>query len=960
VNDAHVPGGSTERRTGTSGSAAIHLPTLTSELPVVGDDPTFDAPLRADVRRLATLLGRVLAEQKGQDLLDHVERIRRRAKEAQASGDREGVFSSVGSELRDLSMERVTDLVRAFSLYFHLANAAEQNQRLRTREQRSESEDWIPRAVRRIAEELGPEELQKTVDALDVRLVFTAHPTEASRSAVLTKLRTLSEVLGEPTEEGTAGYRRQERALAEVVELLWQTDELRRDAPTPVDEARNLLYYLTSLYAETLPDTLGTLTEELEAHGARLAPESEPIRFGSWIGGDRDGNPYVTPQVTREVLRLQSHTAIGIAQSKLAEAQQMLSISTQMTGADPELLASIEQDLALLPEIPEVQRNLYRYEPYRLKLVCMRAKYDHTRTRILEEAPHVPGVDYASGDEVQEDLDLLLRSLENHGGHLAATGVLGTVRHTLGSMNLNLATLDVREHSEKHHEVLAELFDRLEETGAPYAGLDPEQKRQVLSQELRSRRPLAGAGLAEGTLQLSEGSRKTYDVFQEIARAHRTYGQEAIETYIVSMTHGAHDILAPVVLAREAGLVEITGIGGAGHADIGFVPLLEEVAELRSAHVIMEELFSDPSYREILRLRGDKQEVMLGYSDSNKDSGVFTSQWEIHQAQRRLRDVAQKHGITLRLFHGRGGSVGRGGGPTYDSILAQPYGVLEGQIKFTEQGEVISDKYLLPGLARENLDLSLAAVMEATALHRTARSTPEEQDHRDGVMQTVSDASMARYRELVGHPDLPEYFVTTTPVEMLGMLNIGSRPSKRTTADKGLDGLRAIPWVFGWTQSRQIVPGWFGVGTGLRAAREAGLEPDLRAMHEQWHFFRTVISNIEMTLVKTDMGIAGHYVHTLAPERLWHLFDLIQEEYRITLDEVARLTGSLELLDSAPVLRRTLQVRDQYLDPISYMQVELLKRVREIQATGQEPDDEVRRALLTTINGISAGMRNTG
>ena len=873
-----------------------------------------------------------------------VSRATRDSPSPEAVAELDGLLSS-------LDLDTATRLVRAFSTYFHLANIAEQVHRADERIQLAEDEGPLHHVIGEIERaEVPREDVQDLLGRLELRLVLTAHPTEAVRHSILSKRRLIAELLEARSDPRATDddRRRAERQLAEVVDLIWETDELRRQRPTPSEEARGVLLYLEDLFRDVVPDLLDDLAAHLGRLGVVLPPRARPVHFGTWVGGDRDGNPAVTPEVTLEVLRLQREFAVRNLIAWVDGLITALSNSTRIVGISPELAASLEADRAILPDVYARFAELNAEEPYRLKCSYILERLRNTGDRLAVGLPPRPGYEYRRTDDLLDDLEIVRDSLDQNHGELAAHGCVERVMRVAAACRLGLARMDVREHTDRHHVALAALFDRVHAEGPSYATLSPRERHELLSNELRSPRPLRSPAT-----RLPDEAQATLQIFETVRQALDVFGEETIESYVISMAHGPDDVLAAAVLAREAGLVDL----GAGVSRVGFVPLLETVAELRRAGAILDELLTDRGYRELVALRGDMQEVMLGYSDSNKDAGITTSLWEIHRAQRALRDTAQRHGVLLRLFHGRGGTVGRGGGPTGDAILAQPYGTLSGAIKITEQGEVISDKYSLPSLARRNLEVATAAVIEASLLHRQSRVPLSVIEGWDRVMDMVSRAAHTAYRRLVEDARIVEYFRTSTPVEELAALNIGSRPIRRAQSQaQGLEGLRAIPWVFGWNQSRQIVPGWFGVGSGLARARAEGCGPELAGMYEEWHFFRTFVSNVEMVLFKTDLNVARRYVQRLVDPCLHDLFELIEEEYESTVAEILRLTGEQRLLDDHPFLRRTLEVRDAYLDPINYLQVSLLSRLRHTE----QSDPDLWRALMLTVNGIANGLRNTG
>ena len=882
-----------------------------------------NADLRNDVRKLADLLGQTIARQESDELLSLVESVRLSV--------REGQQDQILSKLDD---SQTISLVRAFSNYFNLANVAEQVNRSKVlADAHSSGGSWLKKTVDNILQAqkdgktFDSKELQFWIDNFSVRPVFTAHPTEAARRSVLSKMTTIAQLLEQPDSQI-----KNER-LAETIDLLWQTDELRLGRPEPLDEAVNSIYYLDELLIQTVPEVLAEFANEVKRLGIQLSLNARPLSFGTWIGGDRDGNPNITAEVTKAAILLQNSHFTRTVFEHLDELRQALSISTKLAGVSVELEKSVAQDLEKLPEIENRYRRINVEEPYRLKATAIRHKLALTQVRHASGLPHFPGRDYKNTVELINDLEIMRTSLLANNGQLIATGLLERITRAISAFGLTHASMDIREHSDVHHQLLSQIFSNL--TPA------------LINSQLDSKEQ-------PNLENLDESSDRCFKTFVAINELVDRFGPEVIESYIISMTKSADDVMAAVLIAKMAGLISLNP--RQEFAKIGFVPLLETVTELRSADKILDDLLSNQNYRKIVKLRGNLQEVMLGYSDSNKDAGITTSQWEIHKAQRKLRDVAIKHGVKLRLFHGRGGSVGRGGGPTYDALIALPWGSIDGQIKMTEQGEVISDKYGLPALAKENLELTLAAALEATILNREPRQSAGDLNSWNDCMDLISDHAFAAYRGLVDQADLPAYFYASTPVEQLGNMFLGSRPSRRPQDSGGLDSLRAIPWVFGWTQSRQIVPGWYGVGSGLKAAREAGKGDLLQMLLKDWHFFRTFISNVEMTLAKTDLTIAQRYVDELVDPSLHKIFDQIKSEFDLTVKELLLMTNKTEILGNQPILARTLQIRDTYLAPLQLLQISLLKRVR----NQKKVDPLLARALLLTINGVAAGLRNTG
>jgi phosphoenolpyruvate carboxylase len=845
-----------------------------------------------------------------------------------------------------LDLDQTELLVRSLSRWFQLVNLAEDNERVRRIRRRAAEEAPAPRrgslrdAVQRLARSgTTAEELQALLDRGELRLVLTAHPTEARRRTTIEKLARVFRVLREldelPDANGDDGRRRMQATVQE----LWGSDELRAISLTVMDEVRGGLVYFTT----TLTDEVPRVYRELEEAIAELYPDAEItvpplLGFGSWIGGDRDGNPHVTPATTIEALDLMREQCLRFLESRVELIAGRLSLSDRVAGPPQGLEPILQFGTRHFPELAARLEALNPEEPYRRALTFVRERVRATARDALPEG-------YAEPAELLADLRLVEQSLISGAGALTAGGDLHDVIRQVEVFGFHFARLDIREHAKVHRRSLAEIYARLR-IRDDYESLPEAERVTILCRDIADRRPLIPADIA----RFSAGTQETIETFRMIRSALSGRHRDAIRTYVVSGTESPADLLEVLLLMKEASLAR----AGGEHAVLRVVPLFEAGATLAGAAETMDALLSLPAYREALRAVGDEQEVMIGYSDSNKDVGYVASAWGAYRAQTELAEVFRRHQVSWVFFHGRGGALGRGGGPTNEAVAALPPATVEGRLKMTEQGEVLAAKYAVPEIAHRELELAASAVLA----HWTLAHDLERRAEFEQILEQMAAISAERYRSLVHEdPDFVRFFTAVTPVQEISRLQLGSRPAKRR-ADGGIDALRAIPWVFSWTQSRIVLPAWLGLGTALADARERhGLEM-LREMIADWPFFASLISNAEMACSKADARIAKRYTELWddheARDRIWGLLDA---ELELTRTELIAIRGSDHLLAAQPVLRASIDRRNPYVDPLSFVQIELLRRRDEQQENG---DGELARASLLAINGIASGLRNTG
>jgi phosphoenolpyruvate carboxylase len=921
-----------------------------------GDAAAKNKPLMEDIRLLGRLLGDVIREQEGKEAFELIERVRQLSVAYRLKKD-----ASAGRVLdrllKNLSVDQTVSVIRAFSYFSHLANIAEDRHHVRRRqhhEQQGHLQDGsLALSFERLHRaDVRSADVAATLGHAYISPVLTAHPTEVQRKSILDAERAIAELIGARDDLHGERSRRDNEALMRArITQLWQTRMLRYTKLTVADEIENALSYYQSTFLREIPK----LYREIEEHLAGFAVPPF-LRMGQWIGGDRDGNPNVTADTLRMALARQAEVALRFYLTEVHALGAELSISQMLAGITPELQALADA---------AGDRNPHREdEPYRRALVGMYARlaatlHELTGTEALRHAV-APQNAYTEAAQFGADLAVIEASLQSHHAQALVAPRLAPLKRAVQVFGFHLATVDLRQSSDKHEEVVAELLKtaRLHDD---YSALDEAAKRALLLGLLNDARPLRVHGAAYSELAVSELA-----IFETAREMLARYGREALRHYIISHTESVSDLLEVLLLQKECGLMTGTLDAGATNALI-VVPLFETIGDLRHAEPIMREFYALPGITELVLRSGAEQDIMLGYSDSNKDGGFFTSNWELYRAELALvglfGPLREQHGLILRLFHGRGGTVGRGGGPSYQAILAQPPGTVNGQIRLTEQGEVIGSKYANPEIGRRNLETLVAATLEATLLHTTPASKAGAPKAFLDAAAAISEASYAGYRKLVYEtPGFTDYFFAATPIREIAELNIGSRPASRK-ATRAIEDLRAIPWSFSWGQCRVALPGWCGFGTAIETYLSTDRDERLKLlqrMHRQWPFFRTLLSNLDMVLAKSDLRIAARYVELVEDKRLGkRIFAAIKAEWERTHDALALITGEAERLQSNPALARSIEHRFPYLDPLNHLQVELMRRYRH-RKEGAPENERLQRGIHISINGVAAGLRNTG
>ena len=936
-------------------------------LNVEAEGTGISRPLSRQVNLLGTLLGQAVREQAGDETLALIEELRLACKRAAQNND-PAERERTAERIARLENEEILWLLRSYTAFFHLVNKAEQEEIIRiNRERARQSTPDEPRSES-IAEAIAHLKaagytLQETVDLLgqlDIQPTLTAHPTEARRRSILYKQQHIAHLLSEMS-RSLQTPEEEEYSLTEIrnqIALLLATDEVRAERPTVEDEVEQGLYFVRNAIWQTIPEIYEDVRRALRTYYDASSDLPVFLRYRSWIGSDRDGNPNVTAEVTRRTFARQRLTAFELFLGELRELRREISVSSRQAPVPAELYDSISRDQDEIDLDGDALR-IFQHEPYRLKLSYMMARIDRLRQEEMRTlngsaAGGDGGIRHWTYDSAAfiDDLEVISQCLSSTGFDMyVVSGQLGRMLIRARTFGFHMAALDVRQHSAVHEEALTALL-RVAGVHDDYASLDENAKLEILSAELANPRPLLprGADLPDTATMVIEGFAVIRDILEK--------EPHAVGSYVISMTHTISDMLETMLLAKEAGLWRMRD--GRVECPLDIVPLFETIEDLEEGDRLMDILFTHPIYEKQVEARGNFQEIMLGYSDSNKDGGYWMANWALHKAQQKLGAVCRRHGVSLRLFHGRGGTVGRGGGRANQAILAMPPVVHNGRIRFTEQGEVISFRYALSDIARRHIEQIVNAMIVSTgaSLKRDGRATDDFEN--DGVMEAIATEAMAAYRELIDDEHLWPWYTKVTPIEQISRLPIASRPVSRKSAQEvDFEGLRAIPWVFAWTQTRYIVPGWYGSGRALTKTLAAGDEnlDTLRRLYDEWTFFRAVVDSAQREMARARFEIAEHYARLAEGETGSHLHERIAGDFDGARDAILRITGQDQLLGNSPVILKSISLRNPYTDVLNLLQVELIRRHRR---TDDGDRDFLRQALFLSINGIAAAMQSTG